>query len=132
MNCLNLILNILKLRYILLLCGSLRLICNTNLYINLNFIQKNTTNLYLGVCQPATTDTSNHLFLKRSIAILSKKLATSTKNVKVLQQKLKWQYHKLTLLKQIVFQLKEKNKINDDASKMLLNNFGKHIYLITN
>lgn len=65
--------------------------------------------------------------MKRGIVTLSKKLATTSKKVKVLRQK-----HKLTSLRQIIFQLKEKNLINDDASEMLLDNFGKHTNLITN
>lgn len=70
--------------------------------------------------------------MKRGIVTLSKKLATTSKKVKVLQQKVRRQKHKLTSLRQIIFQLKEKNLINDDASEMLLDNFGKHTNLITN
>lgn len=52
--------------------------------------------------------------------------------MKVLQQSLRRANKKIASLKTIISQLRKENLINDDASDMLLESFGKHKNLITN
>lgn len=59
-------------------------------------------------------------------------MASKKKQVKTLQQALRRKEKQNASLKSIILQLKKDNLINDDATDILLDSFGKYKDLITN
>ncbi|XP_022172289.1 uncharacterized protein LOC111035086 [Myzus persicae] len=82
--------------------------------------------------KPSTNDSPGRLFLKRGITHFSTAMQAKSKKVKMLQQTVRRQKQKIKSLSSIIEQLKNEHLLNEDASDVLIESFGKHQDLITN
>ena len=70
--------------------------------------------------------------MKRGINKLTNEIQIKNKQLKVLKQTISRQNNKIVSLKSIILKLQKENLINDEASNVLLDSFGKHTHLISN
>lgn len=86
----------------------------------------------MAASQPENTDTPKRQFLKRGIHKLTSEIKIKNKELKVLKQTIRRQNKKIVSLKSIISKLQKENLINEEASNVLLDSFGKHTHLISN
>jgi len=76
-------------------------------------------------------DTPRRRFLKRGISVLAYDIDLKSKKIKIWNQTIRRQRKKIVSLKCIISSLKDNNLINEDASTLLLDNFGENKHFIS-